>query len=117
MHHLKFAYTLILLLQPVFTASPDNIQSPEIIAGQGWGDVRLEASKKAVEKVLGKFPEIDSVGDVYFVDYPEKGIQLSFKTKTNKVNAIYFYNKQLRYEHFATFAGKTSKGIDWNSEV
>jgi hypothetical protein len=80
-----------------------------------WGDVRLGASKKTIEKVLGNFPEIDPVGDVYFVDYSEKGIQLSFATKTNKVNAIYFYNKQRRYEHFATFAGKTSKGINWNS--
>jgi hypothetical protein len=68
-----------------------------------------------IEKALGKFPEIDPVGDVYFVNYSEEGIQLSFVTKTNKVNAIFFYNKQRRKEHFATFAGKTSKGIDWNS--
>jgi len=115
MHYLKFAYILILLLQPVFNAFPDSVQSPEIIAGQGWGDVRLGASKKTIEKVLGKFHEIDPVGDVYFVDYSEEGIQLSFETKTNKVKAVFFYNKARRHEHLATFAGKTSKGVAWNS--
>jgi hypothetical protein len=72
----KIIYTLILLLQMVFTVYPDSIQSPNIIAGHGWGDVRLGASKKAIEKALGKFPEIDPVGDVYFVNYSEVGFQL-----------------------------------------
>src|SRR5262245_15276079 len=85
-----------LLLQMVFTIYPDSIQSPDIIAGQGWGDVRLGASKKAIEKALGQFPETDPVCDAYFVNYSEEVIQLSFATKTNKVNAIFFYSKQRR---------------------
>ena len=115
MQCLKLIYILILTFQPVFAVYSDRYQSPDIIAGQGWGDVRLGATKKAVEKVLGKFPEVDPVGDIYFVNYSEKGIQLSFTTKTNKVNAIFFYNKQRRYDHFVSFAGKTSKDIRWNS--
>ena len=40
---------------------------------------------------------------------------IRFAESSHKVNAIFFYNKQRRKEHFATSAGKTSKGIDWNS--
>jgi hypothetical protein len=111
----KKIYILVLLLQLIFPVFAGSNQSPDIVAGQGWGAVRLDASKRTIEKALGKFPEIDPVGDVYFVEYADQGIQLSFATKTNKVVAIFFYNKQLRKDHFSTFAGKTSKGIDWNS--
>lgn len=89
-----------------------------IIAGKGWGKVSLGADRKTVDKLLGKFETDGRVyGDVYFIDYLSKGVQVSFSNKTHKVQAIYFYNKQLREQHFAVFKGKTEKGINWEATL
>jgi hypothetical protein len=89
----------------------------EIVAGKGWGEITLDAPRKIVDEELGKQSEARKYGDVYFVDYAAKGIQVSFSSKGNKVQAVYFFNKQRLYRHFASFQGKTSKGINWESSA
>ena len=91
---------------------------PVIVAGKGWGVVSLNAKRKVVEKVLGKGEGRErnkALEDVYFREYPEKGVQVSYRHKDDKVEAIFFYNKQRRYEQFTTPAIKTDKGISWSS--
>ncbi len=90
---------------------------PSIIAGRGWGKIVIGASKNKVSAALGKGKIFAKYDDVYFVDYPEKGIQISFESDKNTVYAIFFYNKQRGSKRFASFKGKTSTGIDWNSSV
>jgi hypothetical protein len=53
--------------------------------------------------------------DVYFIDYPAKGIQVSYNNTDNSLHTVYFYNGQRRYENFAPFQGRTNKGVDWKS--
>ena len=53
----------------------------------------------------------------YLLNYASKGLQFSFLRSDDKVQAIIFYNKARRFEQFASFKGKTSVGIDWNSPV
>jgi hypothetical protein len=88
---------------------------PTIVAGQGWGPVKIGATKNQVTEALGKGRNFAKYKDHYFMDYPETGIQVSFLTKDDTVNAIFFYNKQKGSELFAVFKGKTSTGIGWNS--
>jgi hypothetical protein len=114
--------SLIVLMVALFStplsAGPlQDRAEAEIVAGKGWGKITLGAPRQIVDEELGKQPAARQYGDVYFVDYPAKGIQVSFSSKGNKVHAIYFYNKQRLYRHFASFQGKTSKGINWESSA
>ena len=86
-----------------------------IVAGSGWGRVQIGATKSQVAGALGEGQILAKYSNVYFMDYPEKGLQVGFLTKDNTVDAIFFYNKQKGSEYFSTFKGKTSTGIDWNS--
>lgn len=91
---------------------------PLIVAGKGWGDVKIDAKRETVEIILGKGEGAEghpALAGVYFREYPEKGIQVSYTHTENKVVAIFFYNKQRRYENFTTPAVRTEKGIDWSA--
>ena len=108
---------LLLTLFPVFgggyQSKPDS--EPVIVAGKGWGKVAMGNKRALVESVVGPGVQRSNFDDDYFFDYPTKGIQVSYLNKVDTVDAIFFYNKQHRYEHFAVAPVKTDKGIDWNS--
>jgi len=90
---------------------------PTIVAGEGWGPVRIGAASKTVDAFLGE-GQLDSRGSgVYFKDYPQKGVQVSFESTSNTVHAIYFYNGQRGDEQVGVFCGRTSTGVDWQSSV
>jgi hypothetical protein len=87
----------------------------ELVAGKGLGVVSLGAKRKTIEEVLEQGENRSKYEDVYFVDYPKKGIQISYTNKTDEAYTIFFYNNQKRYENFVTPAVRTDKGITWSS--
>lgn len=90
---------------------------PILMTENGWGKVVVGAKRKVIESVLGK-GEHDGrkYDDVYFVEYPQKGVQISYTNKTNKAYAIFIYYKNSTYYgDFVTPSVKTDKGITWNS--
>lgn len=107
---------LLLNFVAVFGQQSDNTSELLIIAGKGWGKVSLGATRNVVDIVVGESQNRTSFDDVYFLDYPAKGIQISFYNN-DTLRAVFFYNGQLRYENFATFKGNTDKGIDWRSSA
>ena len=82
---------------------------------KGWKVVQLGERQDQIEKELGEGENINSYGEVYFMDYISAGIEISYNTANSRVRAIYFYNKDNNYEHFATFKGKTEEGIGWSA--
>jgi hypothetical protein len=90
---------------------------PKIVAGEGWGPVRIGATFKTVDAFLGPGRPKNELSDVYFKDYPAKGIQISFKNGSDKVEAIFFYNRQSTSPEFEVFCGQVEKGVDWRSSV
>ena len=93
----------------------ENSSDPLIIAGKGWGKVSIGIDRRTVESVIGEGEDRSRYDDVYFVDYPVKGVQISYKNSDNTLYNVYFYNGQHRYENFAPFRVKTDKGITWKS--
>jgi len=93
----------------------DNSSELLIVAGKGCGRVSLGVARKTVESVIGEGQKRSQYDDVYFIDYPTKGIQISYNNIDDTLDNAYFYNGQYRYENFATFDGKTDKGVDWKS--
>jgi hypothetical protein len=89
---------------------------PVLIAGKGFGRVVLGAKRKDIEAALGS-GEFDGskYDDVYFIEYPKEGIQISYTNKTDEAYAIFFYNKQKYYGNFITAPIKTDKDITWSS--
>jgi hypothetical protein len=111
---------LVLLLIAVgLTLAQTKIDSPPlIVAGRGWGEVHVDATRQAVESLLGAGEGQEGskyLDGVYFREYPDKGVQVSYTHKEDKVVAVFFYNKQHRYENLATAPVKTDKGIDWTA--
>ena len=94
----------------------DNAQ-PTVIAGEGWGAVRIGATSKTVDAFLGDGQPDGRGSDVYFKDYSRKGVQVSFEKTSDTVHAIYFHNRQRGDEQFATFCEHTSNGVSWQSSV
>jgi len=84
-----------------------------IVPGQGVFSV---GTKKAdLEAVVGEGEAKSKYEDVYFVEYPKAGVQVSYENGKDTVHVIFVYNNQSRYENFATPVVRTDKGIDWNS--
>ena len=109
---------LLLIISGLGLAQTKTETDPLIVAGRGWGDVHVGATRSAVEKVLGAGEGDEGskyLDGVYFREYPDKGVQVSFTHKENTVVAIFFYNKQHRYENLVTAPVKTDKGIDWSA--
>jgi len=108
-------FLLVLICGVAFAQQSENVSEPLIVAGKGWGKVSLGVDRKTVESVIGEGENRSQYDDVYFIDYPVKGIQISYKNGDNTLHNVYFYNRQHRYENFARFPGKTDKGTDWKS--
>jgi hypothetical protein len=108
---------LLLTCGAALAQQSENTSEPVIVAGKGWGKVSLGVDRKTVESVISEGKESSRFDDVYFINYPAKGIQISYNNNDNTLHNVYFYNKQHRYEHFDTFQGKTDKGIDWKSSL
>ncbi len=88
---------------------------PVIITEKSWGDVVVGAKRNVIEAILGK-GEHDGrkYEDVYFVEYPQEGVQISYNKK-DEAYAIFLYNKQRHYSNFVIKSVKTDKGITWTS--
>ena len=115
---MKILFALVVLAVmsgTAFAQQSQNASEPLIVAGKGWGKVSVGVDRKTVESVTGEGEKRSKYDDVYFIDYPAKGIQISYNNGDNTLHTVYFYNGQRRYENFAPFQGKTDKGIDWNS--
>lgn len=105
---------LLLAAVQIFGQSADQKSSP-IVAGKGWGNVAVGARRSEIERVLGKGKNLSKFADVYFLDFEEKGVQVSFTKSDDRAHAIFFYNGQRRDENFRAFDGITDKGITWKS--
>ena len=108
----------VLICSVVCAQQSESDSEPLIVAGYGWGKVHVGAKREDVEAALGKGEEDEGskyLKDVYFREYPDKGIQVFYTHQEDKVVAIFFYNKQRRYENLVTVSVKTEKGIDWNA--
>ncbi len=90
---------------------------PKIVAGEGWGPVRIGAASNSVDAFLGEGRNKKKYSDVYFKDYPIKGIQVSFENDSGTVHNMYFYNQQRDSPEFGVFCGQVEKGINWRSSV
>jgi hypothetical protein len=115
-----FSIALIILLfsTAVFAQEAKSPQEDLIVAGKGWGNVRVDAQRKEVEKILSKGEGEEghtALEGVYFREYLDKGIQVSYTHKENKVDAVFFYNKARRYENMTTAPVKTDRQIGWNA--
>jgi hypothetical protein len=102
---------------PAKTACRDDAAQPRIVAGEGWGPVRIGAAVQAVDDVLGEGQLQRRYSDVYFKDYTSKGVQVSFENPSNRVHAIYFYNGQRDSEEIGVFCGRTDRAVNWQSSV
>jgi hypothetical protein len=90
---------------------------PKIVAGEGWGPVRIGAPSKTVDAFLGEGRPSRRYAHVYFKDYETKGIQVSFENDSGTVENIYFYHRQRDSPEFAVFCGLVDKGISWQSSA
>jgi hypothetical protein len=105
------------------SVTPDQVdcqvdeRQPKIVAGEGWGPVRIGAASKAVDAVLGEGRTSRKYSHVYFKDYGLKGIQVSFENDSSAVHNMYFYNQQRDSPEFGVFCGEVDKGINWQSSV
>ena len=84
-----------------------------IVPGQGVFSVGTK--RVDLEAVLGDGKADSNFDDVYFVEYPKAGVQVSYENSKNTVHVFFLYNQQARYEGFAIPVVKTDKGIDWNA--
>jgi hypothetical protein len=103
--------------EPAQADCREDEAEPTIVAGQGWGPVRVGAASEAVDAFLGNGQLENKYSDVYFKNYPRKGIQVSFENKSKAARAIYFYNGQRDNAGIGVFCGHTNSGINWHSSV
>jgi hypothetical protein len=98
-------------------AQPKPTRNPKsgivIVPGQGVFSVRTK--RYDLESVIGDGEAGSKYDDVYFVEYPKAGVQVSYENSTNTVHVIFLYNQQSRYENFVMPKVRTDRGIDWNS--
>jgi hypothetical protein len=90
---------------------------PKIVAGEGWGPVRIGAASKTVDAFLGEVRRSRKYAHVYFKNYELKGVQVSFENDSDTVHAMFFYNGQQDSPEFGVFCGEVDKGINWQSSV
>jgi hypothetical protein len=94
-----------------------QVPQEKIIAGEGWGPVRIGAAYEDVEAFLGEGRATKRYSGVHFEDYEEKGLQVSFDNDSNSVHAIYFYNGQRNDPQFSAFCGQVEKHVNWESSI
>jgi hypothetical protein len=95
---------------------PDPAQ-PKIIAGVGWGTVRLGAAQKDVESLLGKGGGNGPTAHYLYEDYTDIGVQVMFERPSNTVEAVFFYNGQRWNPEYSPFCGVADNGINWQSSI
>ena len=100
---------------PVRADCQGDETQPKVVAGEGWGPVRIGADLKAVEAFLGKGKSERKYSQVFYRDYAPKGLQVAFENASNTVHNIYFYHGQGDSPDFAVFCGLVDKGITWQS--
>jgi hypothetical protein len=74
----KHLILVILIFVANFSFAQQSINNSEalIVAGYGWGEVHVGATREAVEAVLGKGEGEEGykvLEGVYFREYPDKG--------------------------------------------
>jgi hypothetical protein len=112
-----FSFLLLTFFSTLSFAQKAEEAVPFLIPGKGWGEVQVGAKRTTIETVIGQGKNRSKYDDVYFVDYPEKGVQISYTNNTDEAFSIFFYNNQKRYENFVTPPIKTEKGITWSSSA
>lgn len=95
----------------------EDTAQPKIVAGEGWGPVRIGAAYKAVDAFLGEGQSRRGYSKVFYKDYPLKGIQVAFENSGRIVHNIYFYNGQRDMQQFSVFCGQVDRGINWQSSI
>jgi hypothetical protein len=106
-----FSFLLLTFFSTISFAQKAEEAAPFLIPGKGWGEVQVGAKRTNIEKAIGPGSNGSKYDDIYFVDYPEKGVQISYTNKADEAYSIFFYNNQKRYENFVTPPIKTEKGI------
>src|SRR5260370_3946134 len=104
-------------VEAVQASCREDEAQPTILAGEGWGPVRLRAASKTVDAFLGDGQKGSRDSSSYFKEYPRKGIQVLFENTNNTVNAIYFYNGQRDSGRFDVFCGPTNTGLNCQSSL
>jgi hypothetical protein len=80
----------------------------------GEGVFRHGTKKKDLEAVIGKGDPDSKFDDVYFVEYPAAGVQVSYDNGKDTVHVIFLYNNAPRYKGFVVPKVLTDKGIGCN---
>jgi hypothetical protein len=84
-----------------------------IVPGQGVFSVGTKRAE--LEAVIGDGETGSRYDDVYFVEYPKAGVQVSYKNEKDVVHVMFLYNSEPRYASFIRPIVKTDKGIDWSA--
>jgi hypothetical protein len=108
---------LVNKIEPLKADCKEDEAQPKIVAGEGWGLVRIGTASDTVDAFLGKGQMGRRYSDVYFKDYLAKGIQVWFGNTSNTVHHTYFYNHQRDSMEFGVFCGAVDKGISWRSSA
>ena len=95
----------------------EDESQPTIVAGEGWGPVRIGAASKAVIAFLGNGQPGSGYSSGYFKGISAKGSPGLIRNTSNTVHAIYFYNGQRDSGRFEVFCWHTNNGINWQSSV
>lgn len=102
--------------------SPAKPSENAIVAGKGWGKVRLGATKDEIESVLGK-PEISSK-DTFnpaesYATFYSKGLVVIYTTADMRAIRLRFIGDAMLYgakpSEFKSFAGTPDKGLAWGA--
>lgn len=102
--------------KPASQASAKREPKSGSVIVPGEGVFKVGTKRSDLEAVIGDGEAGSKYDDVYFVEYPKVGVQVSYKNGTDTVHVIFLYNgPQARYEDFIAPVVKTDKGIDWNS--
>lgn len=81
----------------------------------GQGIFKVGTSRAEMERILGDGEASSTYDDVYFVEYPLAGVQVSYERKSNSVHVIFLYKNSERYERFVVPKVLTDKGISWDA--
>lgn len=103
--------------EPARTECQDDKTQPKVVAGEGWGPVRIGAAIKTVDALLGEGQSSREYSKVFYKDYAAKGIQVAFENPGRTVHNMYFYNGQQGSPEFGVFCGQVDMGINWQSSV
>ena len=114
MKHVLSLLLSALALSVLSFAQTIEKKAPVIEAGKGWGEVVIGAKREKIDALLGEHTAPEEHLGTTLVGYTAKGIHVSFD-EDDEADAIYFYNKAREHENYATFQGKTDKGIDWSA--